>query len=98
MMCEKCDSPEDHEKLELNEEKPSDIFPAWDRLEKAAAMHGMVISRLESDEDSESARWMAWVRREEPGSLAIGTYGAMGLTPQEALNTLSIMLEGMEVR
>lgn len=97
-MCEKCDTPADHEKLELNEEKPSDIFLAWDRLEKAALVHKMVISRLESDEDQEATRWMAWVKRNEPGSLAIGTYGAMGLTPQEALNTLSIMLEGMETR
>jgi hypothetical protein len=74
------------------------IFSALDRLESAARKHNMIVSRIESDEDGPTQRWMAWVKRNEPGSLAIGTYGAMGLSVIEAMENLAFMLEGMEVR
>ena len=91
-MCERCDAPGHVD--ETQKEVPSPIFGAWDRCAQAAEIHGMEISRLETDEHPSGQRWMAWVKKHN-GELARGQYGAIGMTPQEALDNLASMLEGL---
>lgn len=77
-----------------DENAQSPIFPAWDRCETAAGLHGMEISRLETDEDPSGQRWIVWVKNRN-SDLPHGKYGAIGLSPQEALENLASVLEGM---
>jgi hypothetical protein len=92
-MCERCDLP-DHTPDPLVAEVASPVFEAWDRCNVAAGLHGMEISRLETDEHPTGQRWLVWVKRRR-SDLPTGTYGAIGMTPQEALQNLASMLEGL---